>query len=81
MHCPPWDSRTKCAVISFTTSTTAEEDVDEDPVLTRHQQKLDYVKTIVQESDKLVKEGYTVDRVARLLWTGEELDELLRRTS
>ena len=42
-----------------------------------HQQKLDYVKRIVQEADKLLKEGYLLEKMSRLLWTKEELDELI----
>ena len=69
------------AVITPTTMTNAATVVKDDLVLTlrRHQRKFDYVKTIAQEADKLVKEGYTVDKVGRLLWTTGELDQLLQK--
>ena len=42
-----------------------------------HQQKFHYLKTIGEASDKLLKQGYSLDKVSRLLWTKEELDRLI----
>ena len=48
-----------------------------EPDFALHQQKLDYVKTIVHETDKLLKQGHSLEKVSRLLWTKDELDQLI----
>ena len=53
------------------------EDKLAEPDFALHQQKLDYVKTIIHEADKLLKQGHSLEKVSRLLWTKDELDQLM----